>query len=124
MNLADFPQAIANQQTILLQIEQQLRAARSHNQRLIAGYEGEIAFDKTLTNDAQRKAKRAELFEAQEYQTSNRVIETLSDQAKFAEIELGRLEAEFSIAQMFQYGAIVHLFRKGSRAQSLLYRAS
>lgn len=113
MNLSQFPQAIADCQTQLLQVERQIRAAQSAYDRVIAKFEAEIAFDKALTNDAQRKARRAELFNFDEHQAANSVLETLKDQHTIAEIELGRLENEFLIAQLARKGAIA-FFEKHS----------
>lgn len=113
MILSHFPKAIADCQIRLLQVERQVRAAQAAYGRVIAKFEAEIAFDKNLTNEAQRKARRAELFNSDGHLAANSVLEILKDQHTLTEIELGRLESEFLVAQLARKGAIA-FFEKHS----------
>ncbi len=112
MKLDEFPSAIAQAMRHNLQIEQQLRAAQTAYNRLIAGYEAEIAFDKRLTNEAQRKARKAELFNQPEYQAMIESLEALKDQQESARIEMRFLENEFTVARLMRQGEIALLDRQ------------
>ena len=96
----ELPKAIANQQHALHLIDRQIRSAQTAYHRLLAEIDTAIAFDKTLTNDTQRKAKRQELSENDEFQAASVALELLKDQHAIAEIELTYLENEFLVAQL------------------------
>ncbi len=100
MNLSEFPKAIANQQHALHLIDRQVRTFQTSCNRLNASIDSAIAFDKTLTNDPQRRAKRAELQSSDDYQAASATLDALQDQHAIAEIELNYLENEFTVAQL------------------------
>lgn len=63
LTLSEYPQAIAQLQRQMVQLETQIKSLKE-----IVGYslneiDRRIAFDDTLKNDAQRKAKRSQLLE-------------------------------------------------------------
>ena len=63
MTLNDYPQAIADIQKQLLQIQQRLRTAKEAVAFSLSHIDRAIAFDTELKNDTQRKAKRKALME-------------------------------------------------------------
>ncbi len=63
MQLNEYPQAIADLQRQLLELDQRLTAQREQVAFCLNSIDRAIAFNQELKNDAQRKAKRTELME-------------------------------------------------------------
>lgn len=101
MYLKQYPNAIANQQTQLLELRQII----SQVNEAIASREVEIdqaiAFNPELKNEGQRKVKRVELVKADSalLPLQNRLAELEYEQAK-AEINLTLLLNQFAIAKL------------------------
>ncbi len=101
MHLKQYPNAIAEKQTELLELRQTIRQVKE----AIAGRETdidrEIAFNQDLKNDGQRKAKRAELVRTDlDLLALMQRLDDLDDQQQQAEIDLTLLLNKFAIAKL------------------------
>jgi uncharacterized protein YdcH (DUF465 family) len=101
MHLKQYPNAIAAQQTALMELRQtitQLKATISGQELVI---ERAIAFDPELKNDNQRKTKRAELArEDAHFQQLQAQLNNLDNAREQAEINLNLLVNKFAIAKL------------------------
>lgn len=109
MELHEFPQAIAHQQSELLISEQAARHWQSQVDQSIAGIDHSIAFDKSLTNEAQRKAARAQLMAQPDLQTALTTLQTSQDQKTERAIALELLRNQFSVAKLAERRHIAQL---------------
>ncbi|HIK55855.1 MAG TPA: hypothetical protein IGS37_11915 [Synechococcales cyanobacterium M55_K2018_004] len=108
MKLTDYPDAIAQKQRQLLQAEQHIRRLQDVLDRMTAEIDTTIAFDFTLKNDAQRKAKRSELMQAVEYRRALANLLAAQDRRTELEIDLGLLRNQFSALKLEMREAITH----------------
>jgi hypothetical protein len=109
MELTEFPQAIADLQTEHLKAEQTVRHWQSQVDRVIGEIESTIAFEKSLTNEAQRKAMRLELMQQTEVQTAMETLQLAQDQKTERAIQLELLRNQFSVAKLAERRAIAQL---------------
>lgn len=100
MRLLDYPAAIAQKQRDLLRTEQHMRRLQDVLNRLTAEIDTTIAFDTTLRNDAQRKAKRLELMAAADYRKAATNLQIAQDQHAELEIDLNLLRNQFSVLKL------------------------
>lgn len=100
MKLSQFPQAIANLEKHLLKTAQNVRAAQAELDQLTAQIDSTIAHDADLKNEAQRKAKRAELMQQDLYQECLKEHLYWFDNHKVVEIELSLLRNQFTVAKL------------------------
>jgi hypothetical protein len=100
MKLIDFPDAIAQKQRQLMQIDQHIRRLQDVLDHLTAEIDTTIAFDTTLKNDAQRKARRSELMRSPEYRRALNNLLAAQDQRAEIEIDLGLLRNQFSTLRL------------------------
>ncbi len=100
MKLIDYPIAIAEKQRHFLQIEQNIRRLQDILNRLAAEIDTAIAFDNTLKNDAQRKAKRLELMQASDYRRAAANLQMTQDERAEIEIDLNLLRNQFSVLKL------------------------
>ena len=100
MKLIDYPAAIAEKQHQLLRAEQHARRLQEILNRLTAEIDTTIAFDATLKNDAQRKAKRLELMRTAEYRTASTNLQMTQDERAELEIDLNLLRNQFSVLKL------------------------
>lgn len=100
MKLIDYPAAIAEQQRQLLQADQHIRRLRDVLNHLTAEIDTSIAFDTTLKNDAQRKAKRQEMMNTAEYRTAVANLQMAEDRQAEMEIDLALLRNQFSALKL------------------------
>lgn len=107
MKLIDYPAAIAEKQRQFLQTEQRIRRLQDTLNRLTAEIDTEIAFDKELKNDAQRKAKRLELMRSSEYRRAIANLQITQDERAEIEIDLDLLRNQFSVLRLQLREAIV-----------------
>jgi predicted Zn-dependent protease len=109
MKLSEFPQAIAYSQTENLKAEQAVRHWQSQVDRAIAAIEQAIAFDKSLTNEAQRKATRIEMMGQPEVQTALETLQLVQGQKTERTIGLELLRNQFSVAKLAERKRIAEL---------------
>jgi hypothetical protein len=109
MELTEFPQAIAHLQTEHLKAEQAVRHWQSQVDRVIGEIESTIAFEKSLTNEAQRKAMRLELMQQTEVQTAMETLQLAQDQKTERAIQLELLRNQFSVAKLAERRHVAEL---------------
>jgi len=100
MQLEAYPTSIASSETILLGLKQQLQAQQDELDILTHQIESEIAFDANLKNDAQRKARRFELMQSEQYVKSATELRNLQTAIAIAEIDTRSLLNQFTIAKL------------------------
>jgi hypothetical protein len=100
MRLFDYPTAIAQQQRQLLQSEQHIRRLQDVLNHLTAEIDTAIAFDSTLKNDAQRKAKRVEMMASPAYRKSLANLLMAQDKRTEIEIDLNLLRNQLSVLKL------------------------
>ncbi len=99
--LDQFPQEIARLQRQLLKTDQQIRQLTESVAILAAAIERQIAFDPTLKNDAQRKARRSELMESDgDYIATTNALKAAQDRREMLLIELQLLRNQFSVLKL------------------------
>lgn len=96
--LADYPGLIAVAQIALLQSDQLVREAQEQVDIRVAQIEAAIAFDESLKNDAQRKARRSELMVTCE--TTTATLQTLKDERTQKQIDLDLVLNQFAVAKL------------------------
>lgn len=106
MKLIDYAAAIAEQQRKLLQADQRIRRFQDIVNHLTAEIDTTIAFDVSLKNDAQRKAKRLEMMNAPEYRTAVANLQIAQDQRAEIDIDLNLLRNQFSVLKLEKREAI------------------
>ncbi|HEY9660922.1 MAG TPA: hypothetical protein V6C65_20905, partial [Allocoleopsis sp.] len=106
MKLLDYPAAIAEQQRKVLQADQRIRRLQDVVNHLTAEIDTAIAFDASLKNDAQRKAKRLELMSAVEYRTAVANLQIAQDQRAELDIDLALLRNQLSVLKLEKREAI------------------
>lgn len=106
MKLLDYPAAIAEQQRKVLQADQRIRRLQDVVYHLTAEIDTAIAFDASLKNDAQRKAKRLELMSAVEYRTAVANLQIAQDQRAELDIDLTLLRNQLSVLKLEKREAI------------------
>lgn len=110
MKLSDYPNAIAEVQRQLLQVQQRLRTAKETVIFCLSTLDRAIAFSTELKNDAQRKAKRTELMESDsDYIEAQQALQRLEDLQAELEIELGLLRNQFSVLKLERREAIAQI---------------
>lgn len=100
MKLIDYPIAIAEKQRHFLQTEQHIRRLQDILNRLTAEIDTAIAFDTTLKNEAQRKAKRLELMRTPDYRRAAANLQLTQDERAEIEIDLNLLRNQFSVLKL------------------------
>jgi hypothetical protein len=115
MNLNDYPTAIAQVQRQLLKLTQQLRAVQESVGFCLSAIDRQIAFDQSLKNDNQRKARRAELMETDpDYIQALLELRRVEDDRVDLEIDLQLLQSQFSVLKLERREAIARLERQTS----------
>lgn len=110
MNLNEYPTAIAKLQAEVFNRDLVIEKTHSNIKQIEAEIDTEIAFDTTLRNDAQRKAKKQQLLE--EHPSAWEQQEILSQyrsKREMAFIELCLRRNEFSILKLERREAIARL---------------
>ena len=115
MYLADFPDAIAHAQTQKQAARLMVENLEGRVTRAEARVDHAIAFDTDLKNDGQRKAKRAELLETEEFEKLHAALHAARGVVIETEIELGLLLNQFSVAKLEERRAIATLELQAAR---------
>ncbi|NJP11925.1 MAG: hypothetical protein HC866_22670 [Leptolyngbyaceae cyanobacterium RU_5_1] len=110
MQLNEYPKAIADLQTEILHIDQQLRSARESVAFCLNNIDRAIAFDQILKNDSQRKAKRTELMESDaDYIKASNELKRLEDLRGELDIDMQLLRNTFSLLKLERREAIASM---------------
>lgn len=101
MQLNQYPKAIAAQQTKILNMRRDLRLLEAAQKSLLLAIKGKVANDANLKNDTQRKAREAELIEADtDLELNSRELLELKDDISLEEINLELICNEFSVLKI------------------------
>jgi hypothetical protein len=101
MQLNEYPQAIADLQRQLLELDQRLTAQREQVAFCLNAIDRTIAFNQELKNDTQRKAKRTELMESdKDYIQSTIELKQLEEIRGQIDIDLKLLSNTFAILKL------------------------
>uniref|UniRef100_B8HKQ5 Uncharacterized protein n=1 Tax=Cyanothece sp. (strain PCC 7425 / ATCC 29141) TaxID=395961 RepID=B8HKQ5_CYAP4 len=105
--LTQYPEAIAGLQRRLLRTDQQIRQLSESVAIFSAAIDRQIAFDPTLKNDAQRRARRTELLESDgDYIAASIALKEAQDRREDLLIELQLLRNQFSVLKLGMREAI------------------
>lgn len=108
MNLNQYPAAIAQSSQAVNEIDAQIAAVGQHIARLEGKADRVAAFEMSLKNDNQRRARRFELLCVdQEYQTAQNTLARLLSEKANAIAHLEYLRNQFSVAKLETRMAIV-----------------
>ncbi len=100
MKLAEFPAEIARLEKHLLKQNQVVRQCQAEVDNLLADIDHSIAFDSELKNDAQRKAKRAELLREQVCVEASGQLQYELDNRSALETELSLVRNQFTVQKL------------------------
>jgi chromosome segregation ATPase len=107
IKLNQYPEAIADLQRKLLKTDQRIRQLAESVAILTAAIERQIAFDVSLKNDSQRKARRVELMESDgDYISASIALKAAQDRRESLLIELQLLRNQFSVLKLDMREAI------------------
>lgn len=109
MKLEEYPLAIKNLSMHLLSANKRVYQAQMELDALLADLEASIAFDDQLRNDAQRKAKRAELMVAEPIIGLANEVRDAKANAAAVEIELNFIRDKFKILMLEKRESIVSM---------------
>jgi archaellum component FlaC len=110
MKFENLPQKIANQERAAARLREQLRTLKDAIAREESVIDKQVAFDSELKNDAQRKARRAELADQSALLKDLRnSIGRSEGQLKDAEIELELMRNTFSVLKLERREQIAQL---------------
>lgn len=117
MHLHEYPEAIANVQRQLLKADEKIRQFNESVGWAETAIDRQIAFDQSLKNDAQRKARKAELLQTDEvYIEAAIALKHAQDRRAELLIELERLRNWFSILKLEIKAAIAQRELEASEA--------
>jgi SUMO ligase MMS21 Smc5/6 complex component len=100
MELHEYPEAIASAQHLSLKQKQEIYSLQAELDHLSGQIDYAIAFDVELKNDLQRKAKRFELMNSDEYIQIDQALQAAKYKLAELEIEQQRLLNQFSVAKL------------------------
>jgi hypothetical protein len=109
MNLAQFPDEIARVHSELLKSDQACRHWQSQVDGMTLVIDYQVAFDKSLNNENQRKAEKGKLMQADEMETAIETLQISLDQKAARQIELEQVRNQFSVAKLAERRAIAEL---------------
>jgi hypothetical protein len=117
MKLHDYPIAIAKLQRQTLKLDQRLCTLRESVAFCLSAIDRQIAFDQSLKNDAQRKAKRVELMESDsDYIQALLELRQAEDRKAELDIDLQLLRNQFSLLKLERREAIAAMELQASTA--------
>ncbi len=109
LNLIVFPEAIAEAEKIILNINCQLDICKEQLWFMDAEIEAEIAGNKELKNEQQRKMKRLELQQEPDYLDRKCQLKKIKEQLDRENIKLNLLRNQFTVAKLEARKAIADL---------------
>ncbi|MEH2067884.1 MAG: hypothetical protein V7K47_06910 [Nostoc sp.] len=110
MLLNKYPSAIATVQSQIHELDVKIERLHQVIKQIECQIDSAIAFDESLRNDAQRKAKRQQFLE--KHQSYWELLEDISDAKACREIkfiELGKLRDEFSVLKLEKQESIARM---------------
>ena len=117
MNLHEYPGAIASIQRQLLKADEEIRQLTESVGWAESAIDREIAFDNTLRNDAQRKARKSELMQTNEiYIEAAIALKHAQNRKAELSIELEQMRNCFSILKLEIKAAIAQRLLEASEA--------
>ncbi|NJN13187.1 MAG: hypothetical protein HC815_36815 [Richelia sp. RM1_1_1] len=110
MNLNEYPQLIAKLQTQLFNLDFAVEQAQTTLKQIEAEIDSNIAFDKELRNDSQRKAARITMLDDHpNYWEQQEILSQIRAKREQVYIELGLRRNEFSVLKLERREAIARL---------------
>lgn len=110
MNLNEYPQIIAELQAKVYGLDLTIEQNHAIIKQIEADIDSQIAFDATLRNDAQRKAKRQELIdEHPHYWEHQETLSQYRSKREYLFIELCLKRNEFSVLKLEKREMIAQL---------------
>jgi anti-sigma-K factor RskA len=110
MNLNEYPTAIAKLQAQLTNFDLAVEQTQAMLKQIESEIDTRVAFDATLKNDAQRKAKRSELLdEHPNYWEQQEILGQTKAKREAVFIELCLRRNEFSVLKLEKREAIARL---------------
>lgn len=110
MNLNEYPSAIAKLQAQLFSLELAIEETQATLKQIEAEIDLNIAFDKELRNDSQRKAARQQQLEEHlHYWEQQEILGQTRAKRETVLIELGLRKNEFSVLKLEKREAIARL---------------
>lgn len=101
MQLTQYPKAISNQQTKLVNMRKDLRVTEEAQKVLLASIKAAVAIDPTLKNETVRKAAELELMQKDpDLQLNSRTLAELKEAIALEEIALELLLNEFAVLKI------------------------
>lgn len=117
MNLHEYPEAIASIQRELLKADEEIRQLTESVGWAETAIDRQVAFNETLRNDAQRKARKAELLQCDsDYIEAAIALKHAQDRRAELLIELERLRNWFSLLKLEIKAAIAQRQLEASEA--------
>ncbi len=120
MDFADYPLAIAKLERQLLRTSKDMRRYQADLEKLQMAIEQAIAADLELKNEQQRKAKRLELINSDDFQNAQRAVQTHGDRRAELEIDLQLLRNQFTVAKLEKREAIAQVESKPFKVARLI----
>ncbi len=97
----DYPHAIAKRQYELLELNREIRRHTQSVNFFLASIDRQIAYDTTLKNEAQRKAKRFELMQKDsDYLAASQALDEATEKRDKLTVELDFLRNQFGILKL------------------------
>jgi hypothetical protein len=110
MKLAEYPEAIARLQYQILDLDQRVISLAESVKVFEAEIDKQIAFDSTLKNDSQRKARRIELQQTDgDYYTASRQLLETKSKRDLLQIQLSLVQNQFSVLKLEKREAIAQV---------------
>ena len=107
MELNSFPKAIANLQTQIMYLDREIQQHKESIAFHLSSIDKTIAFNKELKNEAQRKAKRAQLIETDpDYTSALYKMRQTTEKREELAIELELHRNLFSVAKIEARAAV------------------
>ncbi len=110
MKLNQYPEAIAKLQRQILDLDQNIISLAESVKIFEAEIDKAIAFDGSLKNDAQRKAKKIEMQQSDgDYYQSSRLLKETKEKRDSLAIDLELVRNRFTVAKLEKREAIAKL---------------
>lgn len=110
MKLNQYPEAIASLQRQILELDQHIISLTESVKIFEAEIDKAIAFDSSLKNDAQRKAKKIEMQQSDgDYYQSSRLLKETKEKRDSLAIDLELVRNCFTVAKLEKREAIATL---------------
>lgn len=105
-HLKEYPNMIAEVETKILNLEREVNIYKEQLSFMDADIEAEIASDKELKNEQQRKTKRLELKQEPDYLRTKAALTKATEKRDREVIQLNLLRNQFSVAKLEMRQAI------------------